>query len=240
VLRAQARSFAGDMVLLGVAAAAFVMSLSVATSVPPEFTDAPADAREALTGPFSVVLATYGAVLAAVYGSFRYTVDRRDGVVAQRLMSQPRWALLLVRVPTSALGGALIALATVLGGHAALTVAMGGVPVDWGAAASTLVLGAVAGLWGMGVGVVVQAHLAALFVAALSMGVTMLVATFWGAGAVYLPLFAMLAAFQFDVTTLGILPEQGLDQSLAVLVTADWVLAALLAASIAFMERDVK
>lgn len=239
-LRAQARSFTGDVVLLWVAVAALVMSLSLATSVPPEFADAPADVRAALTAPFSAVLATYGAVLAAIYGSFRYTIDRRDGVVAQRLMLQPRWASLLVRMPFSALGGAIVALAGVAGGHAALTIAMGGLPVDWSSVASTLALGAVAGLWGMGVGVVVQAHLVALFVASLSMGAAMLVAMFWSVGAVYLPLFAMLEAFRLDVTAVGIMPDDRLDSSLAVLVAAGWVLVALLVGGISFMRRDVK
>lgn len=239
-LRAQARSFTGDVVLLWVAVAALVMSLSLATSVPPEFADAPADVRAALTAPFSAVLATYGAVLAAVYGSFRYTIDRRDGVVAQRLMLQPRWASFLVRVPASALGGAIVALAGVAGGHAALSVSMGGIPVDWSSVASTLALGAVAGLWGMGVGVVVQAHLVALFVASLSMGAAMLVAMFWSAGAVNFPLLAMLEAFRFDVTAVGIMPDDRLDSSVAVLLAAGWVLVALLAGGISFMRRDVK
>lgn len=239
-LRAQARTFGGDVVLLGAVAAAFVVSSSLAASIPPEFSEAPADVREALTAPFSAVLATYGAVLAAVYGSFRYTIDRRDGVVAQRLMLQPRWAMLLTRMPTSAVGGVVVALAAVLGGYTALAVAMGGVPVDWSAVGMTLALGAVAGLWGMGVGVVVQVHLVALFVASLSMGAAMLVAMFWKAGAVYLPLLAMLEAFGFDVTAVGILPDGRLDGPLAVLITAGWVGAVLLAGSIAFLRRDVE
>lgn len=239
-LRAQARSFAGDVVLLGVVVAAFVMSLSLATSIPPEFADAPPGVRDALTAPFSAVLATYGAVLAAVYGSFRYTIDRRDGVVAQRLMLQPRGVMFVARVPASAVGGAIVALAAVVGGHTALAVAMGGVPVDWSSVGSTLALGAVAGLWGMGVGIVVQAHLAALFVASLSMGAAMLVAMFWSAGAVYLPLLAMLEAFRFDVTAVGIPPQDGLDGPLAVLVAAGWMLVALVAAGVSFLNRDVE
>lgn len=239
-LRAQARSFAGDVVLLGVAAAAFAMSLSLATSIPPEFADAPADVRRELAAPFSTVLATYGGVLAAVYGSFRYTIDRRDGVIAQRLTLQSRGSTFLVRVPVSALGGAIVALAAVAGGHTALLVTMGGIPVDWSSAGSTVALGAAAGLWGMGIGVVVQAHLAALFIAALSMGAAMLVTMFWSAGAVYLPLLAMLEAFRFDVTAVGITPSEGLDSASAVLVSAGWVLLVLVAGGISFLRRDVK
>ncbi|WP_091226562.1 hypothetical protein [Microbacterium sp. 3J1] len=238
-LRAQARGLAGDVVLLWVAVAAFLMSLSLATSIPPEFADAPADARETLTAPFSAVLATYGAVLAAVYGSFRYTIDRRDGVVAQRLMLQPRWATLLARVPASAVGGSVVALAAVAGGHTALAVAMGGVAIDLPSIGSALALGAVAGLWGMGFGVVVQAHLVALFLVSMSMGASILVAMFWKVGAVYLPLLAMLQAFRFDLAAVGVMPEDSLDGSVAAFVTAGWVVAALLAGGVAFMKRDV-
>lgn len=238
--RAQACSFAGDVVLLGVAAAAFVMALTLATSIPPEIADAPPGTRDELTAPFGAVIATYGALLAAVYGSFRYTIDRRDGVIAQRLTMQPRWAVFLARIPASAVGGALVALAGVVGGHTALSVVFGGVPVDWSAVGSTLALGAVAGLWGLGIGVVVQAHLVALFVASLSLGAAMLVALFWKVGAVYFPLLAMLAAFRFDLTAVGIMPKDSLDSSLAVLVAAGWALAALLTGGVLFMNRDVK
>ncbi len=239
-LRAHVRTFAGDIVLLWVVVAAFAVSLSLATSIPPELAEAPADVRTALTAPFTAVLATYGAVLASVYGSFRYTLDRRDGVVAQRLMLQPRWVTLLVRAPASAVGGAVVALAALVGGHAVLTFAIGGIALDWTAVGSTLALGAIAGLWGMGLGIVVQVHLVALFAASMSMGAALLVAILWKVGAVYLPLLAMLEALRFDVTAVGILPGESLDGSTAVLVTAGWVTAALLAGGLSFMNRDVR
>lgn len=239
-LRAHVRTFAGDIVLLWVVVAAFAVSLSLATSIPPELAEAPANVRTALAAPFTAVLATYGAVLASVYGSFRYTLDRRDGVVAQRLMLQPRWVTLLVRAPASAVGGAVVALAALVGGHAVLTIAIGGIALDWTAVGSTLALGAIAGLWGMGLGIVVQVHLVALFAASMSMGAALLVAILWKVGAVYLPLLAMLEALRFDVTAVGILPGESLDGSTAVLVTAGWVTAALLAGGLSFMNRDVR
>lgn len=238
-LRAHARSFSGDVVLLWMAVAAVAMSLSLATSIPPEFADSTTDVRDAFTAPFSAVLATYGAVLASVYGSFRYTIDRRDGVIAQRLMLQSRWATLLTRVPASALGGAIVAAAAVVGGHLALAVSMGGIPVRWSSVGAVIALGAVAGVWGMGVGVVVQAHLLALFVVPMSMGAAILVAMFWKAGAVYLPLLAMLEAFRFDVAAVGIGPEESLDTPIALLITIGWVLTALLVAGATFLRRDV-
>lgn len=239
-LRAQAQSLVGDVVLVWVAAAAFVMSLSLATSIPPEFSDAPADIRAALTAPFSAVLATYGAIFAAVYGSFRYTIDRRDGVVAQRLMLQPRWVSFLVRLPAVAFGGVVVALVGAVGGHAALTLTMGGIPVEWPVVGCTAALGALASLWGLGVGVVIQAHLVALFVASMSLGAAMIVAMIWAVGASYLPLLTMLEAFRFDVAAVGILQAERLDSSTAALLTAGWVLLALLAGGFLFMRRDVK
>lgn len=239
-LRAQVRSFAGDVVLLGVVSAALVLSLSLATSVPPDMADASVDVRAAFTEPFSVVVATYGAVLAAVYGSFRYTIDLRDGVIAQRLTMLPRWATFLVRVLASAVGGAAVSLMGVVGGHIALIVSMGRAPLDWSAVGSALAFGAVAGLWGMGLGVVVQVHLVALFVTSVSMSGALLLAMFWSAGAVYLPPVVMLEAVGFDVSTVGITPEDRLDHSLAVWVTAGWVLVALLAGGVSFLKRDVK
>lgn len=239
-LRAQVRTLSGDLVLLWGAAAAFVMSLSVSMSIPPELGEAPADARAALAAPFTAVLATYGAILAAIYGSFRYTVDRRDGVIAQRLMLQSRRATLLARVPASALGGAVVALAAAIGGHLALRVSVGGVPVEWADVGATLALGAASGLWGLGCGIVVQAHLLALFVVPASLGAGVVVAMLWTAGAVYLPLLAMLEAFGFDVTTVGIPPDATLDGPVAALVSAGWVLTALLVGGIAFLRRDVE
>lgn len=238
-LRAQARSFAGDVVLRWVAIAAVAMSLSLVTSVPAEYAEAPVGVREALSAPFSAVLATYGAVLAAVYGSFRYTVDRRDGVVAQRLMLQPRWTTLLARVPATATGGAVVALAGVIGGRLALAAVMGGIPLDLQAVASTMAIGALAGLWGLGVGIVVQAHLVAVFVVSASMGSAILVAMLWNDGAVYLPLLAMLEAFRFDVSAVGIMPPERIDSVVAALVAVGWVAVALAAGCVCFMKRDV-
>lgn len=239
LVRAHARSLTGDIVLLWVTAASFAMSLSLATSIPSEYADATGHVREALAGPFGAVLATYGAVLAAVYGSFRYTVDRRDGVIAQRLMLGPRWAWLLVRASSSAIGGAIVAGAAIGGGQLALAITMGGLPFgsDLG---STIALGALAGLWGMAVGIVVQAHLVALFAASFSMGMAAVVALFWKAGAVYLPLLAMLEAFRFDVSAIGIMPGESIQAPGAVLMTVGWLLLAGSAAAVSFLHRDVK
>lgn len=239
-LRIQACNAAGDIVLRWAAVAAFGMSLSLVTIIPPEFADAPADLRAALAAPFRTVLATYGGILAAVYGSFRYTVDRRDGVVAQRLMLQRRWPTLLARMPVSAVGGAIVTGAALVGGHLALAVSGVGASVDGLAVAPSLALGAAAALWGLGLGVLVQVHLLALFLAPMSLGGSLLIAMLWPDGAVYLPLVTLLEALRFDVTAVGIAPDSILDAPLAALVAASWVAVMLLASSLVFVRRDVR
>ena len=153
-------------------------------------------------------------------------------------MLESRWAMLVARMPASALGGAVVAVAAVLGGRVALFVTMGGIPVRPSAVTAALALGAVAALWGLGIGIVVQAHLAALFVTAFSLGVGLLVAMFWSAGAVYLPLPALLDAFRFDVSAVGIPAGGGLGL-LAVPIAAGWVLLAVGAGAAVFLRRDV-
>lgn len=239
-LRAQTQSLAGDVVLLGVAVAAFAMSLALAASIPSELAAAPVDVRDELTAPFRTVLATYAAIFAAVYGSFRYTIDRRDGVIAQRLMVQRRWVMLLVRMAACAVGGGVVALAAVIGGHVAVTIVLGGMPMEWSAFVATLALGMLAALWGMGIGLVVPSHLAALFITTLSMGAAVVVAMFWAAGAVFLPLLALLDAFRFDVTAVGITPQDELTGPGAVLISALWVLLAVFTGGFVFLRRDVK
>lgn len=238
-VRAQARSTRGDMVLLWLAAAGLALSLFVVTSVPSDVADAPPGVEADVPGPYSAVLAMYGAVLAAVYGSFRYTIDRRDGVIAQRLMLQTRWMTLLTRVPAAAMGGAVVSAAAILGGHAALAVVVGGITWEWSTVGSALGVGALAALWGMGVGVVVQMHLVALFIVPMTVSGAVLVAIFWSAGAPYLPLFAMLEVCRFDVTVLGLLPVDRLDGSVALLVTGVWVIGALVSGTVSFIRRDV-
>lgn len=239
-LRAQVVGLAGDVVLLGVAGAGLAMSLSVAASIPADLARAAADVSAALGPPLDAVLALFTTVFAAVYGSFRYTIDRRDGVVAQRLMFQSRGSILRARMLSSVVGGAAVAVAVLLGGHVALTVAMGGTPVDPAVLARTVGLGAVAALWGLGVGLVVQAHLPALFVAPMSMAAATLVAMLWSAGAAFLPVVAMLEAFRFDVTAVGLRPEDRLRAPLAVLLTGGWSALALIGGTGAFLRRDVK
>ncbi|MCM3779988.1 hypothetical protein [Microbacterium hydrocarbonoxydans] len=237
--RMQARSLLHDAVLLWMLVAAFAMSVLVAAGAPPEVAEAPPSSRAAILAPVGVVVAVYGAVLAAVYGSFRYTVDRRDGVLAQRLMLQRRPTVLLTRVPSAAVGGAFVSLAAVVGAHAAFGVALGGLPIDGSAVGRTLLLGAVAGVYGLGVGLVVQSHLVALFIAPMSLAAGLLVVAVWPAMAAHLPLLTLLEALDFDVSAAGLAASDRLDRPVAILVSTGWMLFGLLGGGALFLLRDL-
>ncbi len=73
-----------------------------------------------------------------------------------------------------------------------------------------------------------------------SLGSAILVAVVWKAGAVYLPLLAMLEALRFDLGAVGVAPEDTLDGVAAALVAVGWLLAILVAAGAVFMRRDVR
>lgn len=238
-LRAQSRSFARDVVLLSVGIVAFTMALSLITSLPADISSAPMEVRSRLLAPFDSVMATYGALMAAIYGSFRYTSDRRRGVVAQRLSVQPRWAHLAGRVPWAALGGAVIAVATVLGGRIALTPSMGGFALDLSSTVLTAALGATAALWGLSVGLLVQHHLIALFVAPLSLSFGLLLTALWGPGAVWFPLPAMLTAFGFALGDVALGDVAALDPVASAAVVFGWSVVALAAGATSFARRDV-
>lgn len=57
--------------------------------------------------------------------------------------------------------------------------------------------------------------------------------------AAFLLLLALLATFGFDLSVVGILPADRLDDPLAVVVATGWVLLALGAGGVSFVHRDV-
>lgn len=239
-LAAQAVSAVGDVPLAGVCAGAMLLSASIAASVPADIAAAPDDVKALVAVPLATVLAVYSAVLAAIYGSFRYTVDRRAGVVAQRSTVQPRpWAL-VGRLPFTALGGVLVAGASVLGGRLALAPALGTAGLDAATVAAALVVGAVAALWGLGVGLVVQAHLPSLFVAPVSLSGALLVAPFWPDTAAWLPLPALLRAAGLDLAPIGLDVGAGPAPGVAGALTGAWVAAVLAAGGWSFLRRDLR
>ncbi|WP_431795757.1 hypothetical protein [Microbacterium enclense] len=238
-LAAQAVSAVGDVPLAGVCAGALLLSASIAANVPADIAAAPDDVKALVAAPLATVLAVYAAVLAAIYGSFRYTVDRRAGVVAQRSTAQPRpWAL-VARPPFTALGGVLVAAASIVGGRLALAPTLGGIGLDAGTVAAALAVGAVAALWGLGVGLLVQAHLPSLFVAPLSLSGALLAAPLWPDVVGWLPLPALLSAAGLDLGALGLDGGVGPAPGIAPAIAGAWVVAILAAGGWSFLHRDL-
>ena len=239
-VRAQARAAVGDLPLAGVCVAALVLSASIGGSVPGDVAAAPDAAKDAIAAPLSTVLAVYAAVMAAIYGSFRYTVDRRGGVVAQRATLQPRRWALAARIPFTVLGGAIVGVASLLGGRVALSAALGVRGLDPATVGSVAIVGAVAAVWGLSVGLLVQAHLPSLFVAPLSLSAARLVALPWPAAAAWFPLPTLLRAADLDLAPLGITAAVGPQPAAAVAMATAWIAAVLTAGAVSFLRRDLR
>jgi hypothetical protein len=229
----------GDVPLAGVGVAALVLSASIGASAPADLASAPEEAKSAIAVVLVTVTAVYAAVMASIYGSFRYTIDRRTGVLAQRATLQPRRWGLAARVPFTALGGALVASAAMLGGRVSLAASLGLRGVDVGVVAATLIVGAAAAVWGLGVGLLVRAHLPSLFVAAFSLSVALVIGPFWPGVAAWLPLAVLLRSAGLDLTFVGISaavgPAPGFAVALGIICTAGIVTVG----AWAFLRRDL-
>ena len=239
-LRSQALSFAGDLPVVGVAVAAAVLSASISAGIPADAAAAPEAAKEILARPMSTVIGVYAAVMAAVYGSFRYTIDRRTGVVAQRATLHPRAWALVGRLPFTALGGAIVGAAVVLGGRLALLPVLGVIGLEARDVGAVVLVGAVASLWGLGVGLLVQAHLPSLFLAPISLSAAMLIAPVWPAFSAWLPLPALLRASGLDTAVLGIAIDTGPSPDFAVPLASAWIVAVVAAGGGSFLRRDLR
>ena len=144
----QALCAARDLPLVGVAGVAAVLSASIAASIPTDVALAPDAEKVLLAETLSTVIAVYAAVMAAIYGSFRYTIDRRVGVVAQRATVQPRGWALVGRIPFTALGGAAVGMAALLGARLALVPAFALLGLHARDVAATIVVAAAGGVAG--------------------------------------------------------------------------------------------
>ncbi|MGB4135356.1 MAG: hypothetical protein WA971_02260 [Microbacterium sp.] len=238
-LRAQGRSFSGDLTLLAVALLAVALSLSLAANVPHELATASDEEKGIYAASFEVVIAIYAAIMSAIHGAFRYTVDRRNGVVARQATLHPRWVIAAARAPFTALGGSVIATLAVVGGHVALRVAIGGIAIDGRAVAAAVGVGAISALWGFAIGLIMELHLLTLFVAPLTLGVAMIVAIFWPRVAVWLPLLTMVEAGGFDLMALGVSPADALDPVIASWALAGWMAMSSGVGAVCFLVRDI-
>ncbi|MCG7416382.1 hypothetical protein MHY30_02505 [Microbacterium sp. ACRRU] len=235
----QALCAARDLPLVGVAGVAAVLSASIAASIPTDVALAPDAEKVLLAETLSTVIAVYAAVMAAIYGSFRYTIDRRVGVVAQRATVQPRGWALVGRIPFTALGGAAVGMAALLGARLALVPAFALLGLHARDVAATIVVAAAASLWGLGVGLLVQAHLPALFVAPISLSLAVMLAPVWPTFCEWLPLPTFLRAGGLDLSVLG-LADGGVDQSLAVLIASVWLVGVVVVGAGSFLRRDLR
>ena len=238
-LRAQASAFLVDVPLVGVAVGALLLSASIGASAPSDLDSAPEEAEAVIVSVIATVTAVYSAVMASIYGSFRYTIDRRSGVLAQRATLQPRRWGLAARIPFTALGGALVAAASLLGSRLSLAASLGVRGLDADVVASTLIVGSAAALWGLGVGLLVRAHLPSLFVAPFSVSVALAIAHLWPVGAAWLPLAAFLRATRLDLMPIGIGAAVGPAPGLAVALSAAWTAVVLAAGACAFLRHDL-
>lgn len=238
-LRAQARALPGDYPLAGASLGALLLGLSIAANIPAEVASAPAAAGERVAATLDAVAAVYAAVMAAIYGSFRFTIDLRDGVVARRATVVHRWPVLIARVPATVLGGAVVALAALVGSTIATSIVGVGSVIDGAEVGRIVAVGGAAAVWGLAVGLLVRAHLTALFIAPLSLGIAMFAASQGWDAARWLPLPALVQAVGLDLAALGFDAAGSLDFAVAIGVSGAWIVAALAAGAAFFLLRDL-
>lgn len=238
-LRAQAQAFVGDLPLVGVGLSALALSASIGASAPADLASAPDEAKAAIAVVIATVTAVYAAVMASIYGAFRYTIGRRTGVLAQRATLQPRRWGLAARVPFTALGGALVAATSIVGSRLSLAASLGLRGLDTGVVVATLFVGAAAAVWGLGAGLVVRAHLPSLFVAPFSLSAALAVAHLWPVVAAWLPLAGFLRAARLDLAPLGIDAAVGPTPGWALALSIIWTITVLTAGAWAFLRRDL-
>lgn len=250
MLQARAYGFAFDRVLQVLAAAAALLPLTFLMGLPEELRDAPIAVRAEFASEARTVAMVYAAALAAVYGSFRYTVDHRDGVIARQVTLARRTPVIASRVPFVILGGVLIAAVVAASCHGVLWIALGGVPLPAGDDAGgaevlgsvprTMGIGALAAVWGFSLGVVVRRHILALFVVPFSLTAALPLAGYAPVLAGWLPLPALARALGFDLSSFGLAGASASASVLALVESAAWIGAALCVALLLFARRDVK
>lgn len=238
-LRARAFRWPRDRVLGGAVIGMLGLTLVVAVGIPAELRAAPLSVRGAFAEEYRVVGVLSAALVAAIYGSFRYTIDHRDGAVAQQVTITQRVPHLVARVPFTMLGGAVIALVAV---GASQLVVMLLVGVDEIAAETVFdhtALGTIMGLWGFCLGVIVRRHLLALAVVPASLGIALLLAAFAPEIGVWLPFPAGADALGFELAPFGFTPDSQLPDGIAVVVFAGWLCIATAVAYLRFTRFDV-
>ncbi|RXS69392.1 hypothetical protein EST92_25615 [Streptomyces sp. TM32] len=191
-LRAELSMLRHDYILAGALAFLAIPALGTVSGLP-DTAGAPDEALFRLArGQLGAAMVTL-VVLAAVYGSARFTNSYRTGAVARSVLIGPRTEVLWCKAASAAVGGALIGLAgtTVLAvilrlGTGDTGLSAGTVPGAVGASAS-------AAVWGVLLGSLIKHHLVAFFAVPTSLLVAVPLAGTWPHGARLLPLGGQLA-----------------------------------------------
>ncbi|MGM1018368.1 MAG: hypothetical protein ACQEW8_12605 [Actinomycetota bacterium] len=238
-LRARAVSFAFDTVLRVLALIAVVLPLTFLIGVPSELATAPAAVRESFVDEVHTLSTLSAVMLSAIYASFRYTMDHRDGVVSRQITLTRRLPAFAARLPFALAGGVVIAAGTVIATHLVALAAWGVGEVEAWTVARTVCFAAVGAVWGLSLGVIVRMHLLALVVVPLSLGGALPLAGFLPAIAAWLPLPLGARAFGFDLESIGVGGGEGITAVAAGAVLALFLAVAVGVAFRLFLMRDV-
>lgn len=222
-----------DRVLWGVLAGALLLLLTSALGFPENLSSAPEPALSAVTAALRFPLEVNIATMASVYGSFRYTIDHRDGFIGRQVMWQSRVPTLTPRLLTTFIAGAITGLWCWLVFHVTLSISAQQIIVDSGTIWSSLLLGGTCSVWGLCVGSLVRAHLLALFL----VPATLLLTVALGVGAPELATWSPLGAF---LQAFG----EGLPKAPTighpVLLSLCWIIAAIGISLYSFRRRDIR
>ncbi|MBF4461838.1 MULTISPECIES: hypothetical protein [unclassified Rathayibacter] len=231
-LRTEALRLRSDRPLAGLALVALVLGLSILLAVPENVREAPASARSALFDALAPSLLTTAAVVAGLYGAFRYTSDLERGVLARQLGFVGRLPLLCARAVMAAIGGALLAaVSSVAAVLAFRAVAASDVGVLELLPAGVLV-GVSAALWGLAVGVVIGRHVPALVAVSGVLAASLPLSEWQPDARLATPLGAWLASVAYG-------GDRSADLGLALAAGVLWLIVAAVLAVVVVLRRDI-
>ncbi|PPG67584.1 hypothetical protein C5C31_09285 [Rathayibacter rathayi] len=206
-------------------------TVSILGSLPDDAKKLPAEALALLADPLSVVLLTNVALIAAAFGSIRTSIAFASGIVGRDSLALQRGLPLLMRGISAGLAGSL--LGAVVWGVAALGVRLiaSVEVVDVRFLAPAVIVGLWGGMWGFAVGSIVRSPLFVLLVTFLTLSPALLLATIAPDAVELAPLGSLLSAIGSPLS------ESGVDQGMARVIAAGWVVALLLVALVSFRLR---
>ncbi|MGO4453414.1 hypothetical protein [Arthrobacter sp. RAF14] len=206
--------------------------LASAVGLPRDLNSVPASMTETVMHAFRIPLAVNAATMASIYGSFRFTIDYRDGYIARQLLWQSRNTSLIAKMPPTMAAGAAIGAISCLIFAAVVGAAMRRPVLDFETLGQAAVLGIACSLWGLCVGSLVRAHLVALFIVPATLVLALPLALWKPEVSGWSPLSALLQSTGNRIP--GELPLQ-----LAGALGLAWLALAIIASLWAFNRRDI-